>query len=257
MMSYIGSNLRWGDQIKIPLSMSAPIFTTECEIRPVLNPKNKLRVDIAAQGLYRAGVAISQDGAFHKLRVGLFVRDDLYGIINFNPITHPEDSVINLPVDHTQASSINDTTVMVDRGRIHDPRDTKFTIDFVFDGNTIKSQDIFTSFLNAMAIAAEHDNWNLNACVPAAPSAAGEVILSTWTVGVKDNPRMSWLRLKRAFLILWEWLMIARGDGGRPKPGRFREFEFQLQYDGVDIGAGRLLRFDAAENKKQATAMVK
>lgn len=104
MMSYIGSDLRWRDQIKIPLSMSAPIFTTECNIKPVLNPKNKLRVDMAAQGLYRAGVAISQDGAFHKLRVGLLIRDDLYGVINFNPITHPGESVTNLPVVPTLPS---------------------------------------------------------------------------------------------------------------------------------------------------------
>lgn len=50
--------------------------------------------------------------------------------------------------------------------------------------------------------------------------------------------------------------MIARGDGGRPKPGGFAEFEFQFQYDGVDIGAGRLWRFDAAGNETHATEMV-
>lgn len=257
MMSYIGSGLRWRDRIKIPISMTAYIFTTECDIIPVLNPKNELRVDMAAQGLYRAGVAIAQDGAFHKLRVGLLMRGELYGVINFNPVTHPGRSVRDLPVDSIQASSTNHTTVMADRGQIHDPYDPKFTIDYAFNGKKIKAQDVFTSFLNAIAIAAEHENWELNAYVPAAPSAAGEVVLSTWTVGVKGNPGMSWLKLKRAFLILWERLVIARGEGGRPKPGGFGEFEFQFQYDGVDIGAGRLLRFDAAGNETNATAVAK
>ena len=237
--------------------MTAHIFTTECEIQPVLNPKNKLRVDMAAQGLLRAGVAIAQDGAFHKLRVRLLIHGELYGVINFDPITHPGESVFNLPVNSIQASSSNDATVMADRGQIHDPYDPKFTIDYAFNGKTIKSQDDFTSFLNAIAIAAEHDNWDLNAYVPAAPSAAGEVVLSTWTVGAKGNPRMSWLRLKRAFLILWEMVVIARGDGGRPKPGGFGEFQFQFQYDGVDIGAGCLLRFDAAGNNTHGTATAK
>jgi len=255
MMSYIGNNLKWRDPIRTPISMSAYIFTTECNIKPVLNPRNRLRADMAVQGLYRAGVAIAQDGGFHKLRVGLLIRDVLYGQINFNPITHPGESVTNLYVDPLQASSTNATSVMADPGQIHDPYDTKFTIDFAFNGKTIKSQDVFTSFLNAMAIAAEHDNWNLNAYVPAAPSAAGEVVLSTWTVGAKDNPRMSWLRLKRAFLLIWERVVIARGGGGRPKPGWFGEFEFK--YDGVDIGAGRLLRFDAAGNNTHATAAAK
>jgi len=257
MMSYIGNNLKWRDPIRTPISMSAYIFTTECNIKPVLNPRNRLRADMAVQGLYRAGVAIAQDGGFHKLRVGLLIRDVLYGQINFNPITHPGESVTNLYVDPLQASSTNATSVMADPGQIHDPYDTKFTIDFAFNGKTIKSQDVFTSFLNAMAIAAEHDNWNLNAYVPAAPSAAGEVVLSTWTVGAKDNPRMSWLRLKRAFLLIWERVVIARGGGGRPKPGWFGEFEFEFKYDGVDIGAGRLLRFDAAGNNTHATAAAK
>jgi len=82
-------------------------------------------------------------------------------------------------------------------------------------------------------------------------------VLSTWTVGAKDNPRMSWLRLKRAFLLIWERVVIARGGGGRPKPGWFGEFEFEFKYDGVDIGAGRLLRFDAAGNNTHATAAAK
>jgi len=257
MMSYIGSNLRWRDLITIPISISASIFTTECNIKPVLNRRNRLSVDMAVQGLYQAGVAIAQDGAFHKLRAGLLIRDNLYGEIQFNPTTNPVESVVKLHVDPVQVNSTTATTVMADRGQVHDPYDTKFVIAYVFNGKPIKSQDVFTSFLNAMAIAAEHDNWGLNAFVPAAPSAAGEVVLSTWTVGAKDNPRMSWLKLKRAFFIIWERLVIARGDGGRPKPGGFGEFEFEFLYDGVKIGAGRLWRFDAAGNSTRATAVAK
>ena len=51
---------------------------------------------------------------------------------------------------------------------------------------------------------------------------------------------MTWARLKKAFIMIWQALIIGR-HGQKP---RFEGFSFGLTYDGKEIGAGRMLRFD-------------
>lgn len=144
------------------------------------------------------------------------------------------------------------------RGFVVDPGDPSFVIRYIFSGNKIGAGDVFTALLNAFAITAQHDSNDLNAFVPAAPSAAGDVlgnvVISTWPLAPKDNPDMSWGHLKRAFLLIWKKMIIDGPGTGRP---RFEEFEFGLEYNGAKIGAGVLWKIDKANNSTIGTAVAK
>lgn len=243
------SKVAWNAHIRRSLSMTDERFATECALFN-LPAWEGLDNDIAVVGLYQTGVAIAERGSFYKLHVGLFVDGVTRGAIKFYPKEPALATDINLQIGPSHPN----TTVMANSGRIVDPKDSRATIAYHFDGVKIKAKDIFTSFLNALAIAAEHSNSDLNAQIPVAASAAGEVILSTWVQGDTENSKMTWARLKRGLLIVWECLVI---NGGSDKRPRFEGFEFELEYDGVKIGAGRLLRFDAAANSTHVTAVAK
>lgn len=244
LMSYLSSQMGWTDIVEYPISIAEPNFKTECKLENVRGGQNPLSIEIAVQGLYQTGVAIAKKGAFYKLSSDILLGDDLYGAIKFFPKKPEDQSSVSLHVGPLEANS-TEATVVSPRGRILDPLDNRFQITYFFPGLKIKAQDVFTCFLNAMAIAAEHDNKDLNAFVPAAPSGSGDVVLSTWTLVGKENPNMSWNRLKRAFFLIWQIMIINGVYTGR---SRFEEFEFGLEYRGVEIGGGRLLKIDAASD---------
>ena len=95
-------------------------------------------------------------------------------------------------------------------------------------------------FLDAFANAAPHNNTDPPAGISAARSASGDTVPSTWTVGENGNAQMTWSRLKRALLVVWDFPII--GDGGwKPKS---EGMCFDVAYDRLKIREGRILRPD-------------
>ncbi len=236
------SNLPW----TVTLPGSIRMTSTDASTVLTLSPyppfgDSSLRVQYAILGLYQAGVAIALENQFYQLNASLYMNDRKVGWFEFLPSGSPLHESSNL--DHRLPLSFdyaNDTNARAESGKITDPEDRNSVITYEWDGVRIKSQDIFTALLNGFAIAAEHNNPDLNAYVPAARSTSGDIILSTWTVGGVEDPYMTWARLKKAFIMLWQALIIGR-QGQKP---RFEGFSFGLEYDEKEIGAGRMLRFD-------------
>ena len=243
------SKLDWDGDITDSMSVTDLDYATECALFP-LPEGSPLENDVAVIGLYQAGMAIAQQNAFYQADALLFVDDDVRGMIRFSPRI-PRPQIDNaLDVDVVGASDSN-VTLSSKSGVIYDPKDKKFGITWTFDGVRIRSSEIFTAFMNAFAIAAQHPNHRLDAHVSAAPSVSGDVIFSSWTIQGFESARMSWARLKRALLVIWERIVID-GLEGRPI---FEGFEFGLEYKGVKIGAGRLIKIDGAVNGTDATAI--
>ena len=185
------------------------------------------------------GVAIAQKSQFYQLDAALFVGDDEVGWLEFRPKRNgvSDGSVRRL----RSGAAVNDSVTVVtgDGGKITDEDDRNFVLTFSYDGVRIKAQDIFTVLLDAFAIAAEHNNTDADAYIPAARSASGDMVLSTWTVGEAGDAEMTWARLKRALIVIWELLIVGQ-KGQKP---RFEGLMFGLEYKGIAIGAGRMLRF--------------
>ena len=201
---------------------------------------SKLQVQYAVLGLYQAGMAIAQDSKYTRLKISLYVRELQVGWLELRPESKQllDDPNRNHLMPLNSLGMYNTTAaVMADSGALFDPTEKNFVINYWMDGVRIKAVDIFTVILDGFTIAAVHSNADVDAYIPVARSASGDVVLSTWGKGEKGNPHMTWLRLKRALLLIWDLLII----GHKP---RFEGFAFDLKYEGHEIGGGRILRFD-------------
>ena len=201
---------------------------------------SKLQVQHAVLGLYQAGVAIAQDSKFIQLSASLYVRELKVGWLELRPeskqVLDNSDESHSMPLNSLNVYNIT-TAVMAVSGTVTDPTERNLVITYRTDGVRIKAVDIFTAMLDGFAIAAVHNNEDVDAYIPAARSASGDVVLSTWREGEKGNPLMTWQRLKRALILVWDLIII----GDKPK---FEGTAFDLIYDGHEIGGGRILRFD-------------
>lgn len=238
------ANLPWTFTIHNSITMSAEDAPTEVTVdRWPRTGDSRMQVQHVILALYQTGVAIAQENNFIQLHAELYMKELKIGWLAFRleRATQHESSEVG---DATQLNALyayNRTAIMLpDSGRLPDPEDKNFVITFHWDGVRIKSQDIFTAILDGFAIAAEHDNKKLDAYIPAARSASGDTVLSTWTVGEKQNQHMTWRLLKRALYLVWDSLIL----GYEGKKVRFEGVAFELEYEGQKIGGGRMLKFD-------------
>ena len=241
----------WTDCIQVPMLMSG-YASMEIEVRPIpTGSGSRLQIGHAVLGLYKAGVEIAQGNMFFELVASLYIGDEKIGRFEVRPRKGwgPDSQLLDLGSGYANDT----TTVMADSGTILDPLDRDFSIKFSWDGVRIKSQDIFTAILDGLAIAAEHANTDINAYISAARSAGGGTVLSTWISGEEGNVDMTWGRLKRALLMVWDLLVI----GPKGKSTRFEGLMFGLRYRAKDIGAGRILRFDTSTENVEGSAVQK
>ena len=215
--------------------------------------ESKMQVQYAVLGLYQAGIAIVQDSKYTQLKASLYVRELKIGWFELRPeskqLLDNSDRNHSMPLNSLDMYDAT-TAVMADSGTVFDPAEKNFVITYLRDGVRIKAVDIFTVILDSFTIAAVHSNADVDAYIPAARSVSGDVVLSTWGKGEKGNPHMTWLRLKRALLLIWDLLII----GSKP---RFEGFTFGFKYDGREIGGGRLLRFDTDIQSTERSAVDK
>ena len=237
----IVSVLPWTSTIPIVMEMTGTKVSTEIALNP-FPPigASRLQVRYAVIGLNAVGVEIAQKSQFNELDAGFYMWEMEVGWLDIRPKSADGSNSQLLTFGPNYANA----TMMVtaNSGKIFDPDDSKFALTFTYDGVRIKAQDIFTTVLDSMAIAAEHNNTDTNAYIPAALSASGDTVLSTWTVGERESADMTWARLKTA-LVMISKVMISPQQGQKP---RFEGLIFGLEYEGREIGAGRMLRFDQA-----------
>ena len=226
-------------------------------IHPVESPatnESVLPAEYAVLGLYQVGVAIAQGNQFYQLDATISIDSSMVGWFEYRSYTGAPQQSPNSSLQRLSPRIGSEVSQLyADSGRIFDPDEKNFLLTYQWDGLVIKSQDIFTVLLDGFAIAAKHNGSHLDAHIPAARSASGDIVLSTWTVGDKADPDMSWGRLKRALLLIWDFLIL----GYRGRKARFGGFMFELQYKGKNIGAGRLLKFDTGNVSIGATAVDK
>ena len=231
----------WTMSLTSTTIVSGSLASTEVSLSPFPPPPftdGRMQTRYGVWGLYEVSLKLAQGNTFYELDAGIYIEEDEVGWLTFRPKTDPESTNHSLAIS---LDSINTTAISANSGSFVDPDDKNFVITFTWDEVRIKAQDIFTVFLDAFAIAAPHDNDNLEAGISAARSASGDTVMSTWTGGPGPSDQMSWARLKRVLLLLWHCLVIGRQ--GIVKP-RFEGLIFGMEFKGKSIGAGRILRFD-------------
>lgn len=217
------SNVGWPHRLVKSICVSGSRYKTEACVLPLWpgpTPEDPswIPVSFAISGLYEAGVEIANSQrSFYQCDVGLFLinprtwSEHRVGYLELRPKASLQGSQSEANANMTliEASSSN-CSVAATSGQILDKHDLEFRISLNWNSHSIKSQDIFTSFLNALTIASEHDNEELRAYIPNAPAASGDVSLVTWETSANGPgaDKLTWERLKRAVQLIWEDIVI-------------------------------------------------
>lgn len=224
--------------IERSMGMSDESFKTACGIFPLTD--KPLETNVAVTALYQTALHIATNNAYYGVEAPFSIGSLHVGTVRFFTIESAATKPTFVSDARVAAPRPNElyATSRPNQGFIRDDRDPEFLISYAYDGVRMQSKEIFTAFLNALAISSEHENTDLQAGVAAAPSAGGDVILSTWTLGEDEESKMTWQRLKRALLVLWGRLVVGE-ESERP---RFEGLRFGFVFDGVSIGGGALIK---------------
>ena len=112
-------------------------------------------------------------------------------------------------------------------GHIIDPDDDSFTIAYTYGGEIVASEDVFTSALDGLSDSALYANDSPCTSLYAA-SLTGKLVFGVRSAQSRTMPLSYFYARKTLKLLSFE--MVARDKYG--------EVEFQLLYDGEQIGAG-------------------
>ncbi len=129
-------------------------------------------------------------------------------------------------------------------GEIVDPFDKKFVIKYDFFGKAIDSKEIFTAVLDGLAISAQTDR-DKECLFLESNSVSGTVAISI----SKDQSKPIELRysaVTKLLLILVSGVIIPRRQ--------FKEVEFFLWYDGINVAEGYMFKTAMANNGTGGTS---
>ena len=134
-----------------------------------LNPRRpsepkQLRICHCVVALYRAVIIMTEGVMFCKMRAIIKQRSIELGAFNVSPVNM---NTIAGSVKDTRTDSLDrgnqtavngsDGAVSADRGRVVDPENFLFVIEYLWYGRSMRSKDISLAFLDAIATAAAHD----------------------------------------------------------------------------------------------------
>ena len=134
-----------------------------------LNPRRpsepkQLRICHCVVALYRAIVIMTDGVMFCKMRAIIKLRSFELGAFNVSPvdidtIAGNVNETMTDSLDRASKTAMNssDGAVSVDRGRLVDPENFLFVIEYLWYGRSMRSKDISLAVLDAIATAATHE----------------------------------------------------------------------------------------------------
>jgi len=246
--------------IDASIIMSGPRFMTEVVIDISPGP-GRLLLTYAVQALYQMGVRIVQERRYFLQWGRFFVKGTQRGILRFQQIDGPSqenDLVVDSELLESHNSTNNGTlesyafldvvptqgnysATTNDEGKVFDPKDKRLVIEFKFDNSRIPGQDVFTSFLDGLAIATEHNQDEVGASL----NTYSASLATSLYIHHLDSPRyyrqgLTWRVLARVLIIVWEQLIMGNSPGRRGRVPRYEGLDFDIYYDNVKIGVGEL-----------------
>ena len=134
----------------------------------LLNPHpqsepNQLLICHCVAALYRAVIIMTDGIMFCKMRAIIKLDSFELGALNVSPMDFSAGSQNETRRDlpgraNKTAMNGSDGAVSVDRGRVVDPENFLFVMEYVWYGRSMRSKDISLAILDAIATAAPHDS---------------------------------------------------------------------------------------------------
>ena len=223
-------------------------YQEEIAFTPVYVPgqqEHHVQVMHIVQAIYETAKAaaarpITRKGYVSRMVAGLFLEDQVVGFLKWQ---HKEElgvsgggtngtlqadgptktGALQLVQDvqpQAAAASLNTSTE-----KIVFPHDPRYQLTYEVQGKDANLPDIFTAFLEALADAAPYDLEVVGAAVTTV-GVSGNLALNMHGTGLVS--RLSWGNIVDTLQILWEDVILLQ---------KLREIEWELFYDGANIGA--------------------
>jgi len=186
-------------------------------------------------GLYYTMVEISKSQIFCKVTASLWIEKRQRGTLKIQELASGMSSVDTANTGLTNAT-IGDLSAHPS-GRAVDFDDSRFTIDYVYDGSKIASQDIFIAVLDGLATSAQYaDDAKFQQL--AATSASGKCQINITEVA---GPHQISYRLVTKALRMLTFYVILRLR-------TFGEMDFDLKWEDASIAQGSMRAVDTLFN---------
>ena len=209
----------------------------------ILNPRQptepkQLEICHCVVALYRAVVIMTDGVLFCKMRAIIKLGGSYeLGALSFSPIDTVDGSVNQTKRD--SLSSRNKSTVdglygavKMDRGRVVDPENFLFVIEYLWYGKSIRNKDISLAILGAIATAAPHEL--LSHCETLeAVSPEGDCVVIVDRVDTAGT-KLTYFEVVRALELAYDQIFVAQK--------RWGDLLLILKYDDRIVGEVRVLR---------------
>ena len=202
--------------IPVQQEVSSPRFRSMLQIY-IESPEFRNKYLLAA--LYKAGLSISgpqhdRHNLYVWIRVGKYqvarLLYDLKGVEGdaANSTYLSVDSNLTRIISTSPSGQLSDTTVASTSGLsarrsgwASDPDDQRLRIHYDFQGRALSPTNVFTTFLDAMVTAAQHDGNEPGARLIAF-GADRHVTMRVWSI------LLTWTDLKKALMVLWKFVVV-------------------------------------------------
>lgn len=123
----------------------------------------QLLVSHCVLALYRAVIIMTNGVMFCKMRAVIKLNSFELGALNVSPMDFVAGSINGTRRDSLGGGDKtvmngSDGAVSMDRGRVVDPENFLFVVEYVWYGKSMRSKDISLAILDAIATAAPHDS---------------------------------------------------------------------------------------------------
>ena len=208
-----------------------------------LNPQapseeRQLLVSHCVVALYRAVILMTDGVMFCKMRAIVKLNSFELGAFNMSPLNPTVAGGVNKTMRNSLATrnrtAMNnlDGPVSMDRGRVVDPEDFLFVIEYVWYGKSMRSKDISLAFLDAIATAAPHDR-NSECDKLEIVSAEGHCVVVVDQVGTAGR-RLTYFYAVRALQLAYDELFV--------RQKRWGDLLLMLRYNDRAFGEIRVLK---------------
>ena len=233
------SSWQWEKIIDFPFRMAGPEYTTEAAISPWPKGRTGLKAKHVVVAVHGAGFALAlipyePADKVPALYAGLFLDNQQLGFMKWQSkrLEVPSDTVSHA---NTTRSSKRDTAVAektslrARSGRMHDPNDPRWVIEYKVYDRAIDIADIFTACLDGIVAAAPNEAME-NGAIINGVSHAGNIHVHLHGIGRPSS--LSWQRAIFSVGAVFQQIIKEHAN---------REWYFEVLFEMRKVGEGYLV----------------
>lgn len=249
---YILAQQDWDAPVYRKIQMSVDTYNIWIVAAPTL--ADRLEVGHIVIALQDSVIAMARLQSFFRLSALISLDGEVIGHLDFGKNENPSndnDTSVGFSEDNLLLINNNNNNrsdgSLSNPGQIVDPYDSKFVITYEFYDQSIDSKEIFTVILDCLAISSQFTPSEY--CpVLEANSMSGTVAISVSNIP-GEPAQLRYSDLTRSLLLIVTGVIV--------RQRKFKQLEFSISYDGVEIAEGFMFKVTMGSNGTQERSQLR